>query len=274
MIGFEYKNKNGKTPFETFLQYTDQKQKSAAKLAAILKEKLQNGAHVLDIGTGNGEYLDLILSDINIPSEMKLTLVEPSDDLMRQLKIRFEERFPSIAPRFISADLESFNSAEEFDVILMSHLFYHIPRTAWAEQLAKALSLLKQNGVLVIVLREKDDTYEFKSVFKPRLFNASFKALTIDVVLGSLPKKPELRITKYIATSELKIPVKDKFDDAVSIIEFLLNKEWGEIPPHIQQSSMDFIKDKGAVFKQLDGIALIEKQGGSPPRTSFGTMYG
>ena len=255
--GFEYKKKKNETPFETFLRYTDEKEQSATKLSTLLQTRLKEGSHILDVGTGNGEYLNLALSKTNIPDGVKLTLVEPSNDLVTRLEGRFEKQFPSINVRIVSSDLQAFDSNEKFDAILMSHLFYHVPRKIWGEQLAKALSLLTPTGVLIIVLREKDDAYYFKMMFKPILFDTSFKALTIDDVLDALPEAAALHIAKQTAASELKIPVEENFDDTISIIEFFLNKEWSDIPSSIQQSSLQFIKDKKGVFKQLDGIAVV-----------------
>src|SRR4030088_163224 len=109
----------------------------------------------------------------------------------------------------------------------MSHLFYHVPRVLWTEQLAKALSALKPAGVLIIALREKDGAYDFKMAFKPLLlFNKSFKALTIDDVLAVLPKSETIKIAKYSVPSELKIPSEQNMDDAITIIEFYLNTQW------------------------------------------------
>lgn len=257
--GFEYRNKKDETPFETFLRYTDEKEKSAEKLSAILQAKLKDNSAILDIGTGNGEYLGLALDRADLPKDVKLTLVEPSEDLAASLKGRFEKRFPKDDLKIAVTDLQSFDSDQKFDVILMSHLFYHIPRATWTDELRKALSFLKPEGILIVVLREKDDAYDFKMAFKPKLFDASFKALTIDDVLEALPKDLTLHIAKVLADSELKIPLDDKREDALSIIEFYLNKEWDEIPEEIQQASIEFIEAKNNTFRQLDGIAVIQQ---------------
>jgi len=262
-IGFEYKKKNNETPFETFLRYTNEKEKSAAKLATILKSKLNKDVSILDFGTGNGEYLDLALSQIGvrISDAMKLTLVEPSSDLVSQLECRFAKRMPLPSLTVVSSDMQNFKSDDTFDVILMSHLFYHLPRESWTMQLSKALSMLSVDGALIIVLREKDDAYDFKMAFKPLLFDASFKALTIDDVLEVLPKEWTLRVEKQLASSQLHIPFKTSPEDTVSIIEFYLNKEWSDISPRIQESSLEYIRAKNGVFNQLDGIAVVEKVG-------------
>lgn len=258
-VGFEYKKKKNETPFETFLRYTDEKEKSAAKLAEILQKKLCDRSSILDIGTGNGEYLELALTKVKMPEEVTLNLVEPSEDLFEQLGQRFKQKFPEERLKTANVDLQSFVTDEQFDVILMSHLFYHIPRVAWTAQLAKALSLLRPTGILIIVLREKDDAYDFKMAFKPQLFDKSFKALIIDDVLDVLPKNLRLQITKHQAESELKIPFREDLDDTISIIEFYLNKPWSEMPGSIREGTLDFIKEKDGIFKQLDGIAVVSR---------------
>jgi cyclopropane fatty-acyl-phospholipid synthase-like methyltransferase len=251
-VGFEYTNKNDETPFETFLRYTDEKKKSAAKLATVLQQRLHFGSRILDIGTGNGEYLRLALSQIDGLDDVKLTLVEPSTDLSYSLA----ERFANYSVEIVHSNLEDFSSQEKFDVVLMSHLFYHVPRTLWADQLAKALSLLSENGALVIVLREKDDAYDFKMAFKPLLFSDSFKALTIDDVIDVLPGKQDLKVARQSAASELHFPIGNQ-RDTVAIIEFYLNKQWQEIPATIQQSVLGFIKQRRNTFQQMDGIAVV-----------------
>lgn len=261
--GFEYKKKKTETPFETFLRYTDEKEKSVIVLATILQKSLSKTANVLDIGTGNGEYLDLALTKAGAKASdgVRLTLVEPSTDLVAQLESRFTKHFPLSHVKVVNSGLQDFKTKDSFDVILMSHLFYHLPRESWAAELSKALSMLKEGGVLIIVLRGKDDAYDFKMAFKPLLFDASFKALTIGDVLEVLPKQPALRVEKQLASSELHIPIETDLEDTVSIIEFYLNKEWRDMPAEIQQSAMKFIRDKNGTFKQVDGIALVERAG-------------
>jgi SAM-dependent methyltransferase len=165
-----------------------------------LQKNLDKNTNILDIDIGNGEHLDLALSNIDLEksSNVKLNLVEPNADLATQLEDRFVKRFPLSNFKVINTSLQDFKSNDIFDVVLMSHLFYHLPRISWTTELSKALSLLKENGLLIIVLREKDDAYNFKMAFKLLLFDASFKALTIDDVLETLPKKPILRIDKQL----------------------------------------------------------------------------
>jgi len=258
--GFEYKNKKNETPFETFLRYTDEKARSAAKLAGILQGKLHDDFKLLDVGAGNGEYLGLALSQLDGANDIGLTLVEPSGDLANQLEARFKGLASTGDVNAIQSSLEDFATEDSFDVILMSHLFYHLAKSSWTEQLAKMLSYLKPEGTLLVVLREKDDAYDFKMAFKPLLFDASFKALTIDDVLDALPRDTDIKVTKHSVASELKVPFEQNMDDTIAIIEFYLNKQWQDMPAAIQQETLEFIRDRKGVFGQLDCIAAIERR--------------
>ncbi len=258
--GFEYRNKTVETPFETFLRYTDEKEKSSEELAKVLQAQANGaGLHILDIGTGNGEYLALTLSKMQGLSNVKLTLLEPSGDLVKQLKDRFSKLLPESQVTVTNTNLEAFSTGETFDIVLASHLFYHITKHDWPLQLGKMLALLKPGGKLIIVLREKDDAYDFKMAFKPLLFGEDFKALILDDVLAALPDTDNLHVTRYTAKSTLKIPAESNNDDTVAIIEFYLNKQWQGITKSIQHDALEFINKKDNTFEQLDGIAVIEK---------------
>jgi cyclopropane fatty-acyl-phospholipid synthase-like methyltransferase len=250
--GFEYKNKGTETPFETFLRYTNEKEKSSELLASILS--LVPKTSILDIGSGNGQYLEQTLSNIKDSADSSLTLLEPSSDLIKQLQARFGGSLVTI----IHSSIDSFSTDEKFDVVLASHLFYHIPRPEWPAQLLKMLSFLKPEGKLIVVLREKDDAYAFKMAFKPLLFNEDFQALTLQDVLAGLPESG-LTISRHTAESELIIPVNKSAKDTISIIEFYLNKQWQEIPVAIRQDALTFIQNRNKVFAQRDGIAVIQK---------------
>jgi len=253
-VSAEYKNKNTITPFETYLKYTSQKKESAIQLAAILGNS-GSSVGILDIGTGNGEYLKYALEKIKDSSNWDLTLIEPSDDLATQLDSTFSERNTNI----VHTDFDSFSSNERFDIVLASHLFYHIPKQSQTEQLTKMLSLLKTNGTLIIVLRDRDDAYEFKMQFKPLLLSSDFKAMTIDDVLNKIPNMDKLNIERRTVTSKLTIPITQNQENALSIIEFYLGKKWEDIPELIKEDIFSFIMQKNNTFELTDGIAVITK---------------
>jgi len=262
-VGFEYRKKKKETPFETFLRYSNEKKNSARELAKVLRNYLSSKTiHLLDIGSGNGEYLKMILGELNLDIKINFVLLEPSEDLVKKLK-QATKFFPgNWKIEIVTQTWERFESGVKFDIILASHL-YHIPRGEYYSQFLKMVKLLEPKGLLVFVLREIDDPYDFKMKFKPLLFGKDFEAKTLDDALETFKKISEkvvpLKIEKYRSFSQLHIPVEENFDDAVSIIEFYLNKKWEKIPPRIRKEAVKFIEDKDEAFKQVDGIALIKR---------------
>ncbi len=125
---FEYRKKDRETPFETFLQYSNERVQSATKSAAAVRQILPASSSVLDVGTGDGEYPELALTKAGVP-DLTLTLVEPSAELFKQLESRLKQSFSGRRPQVVRSDLQGFEIDEAFDLILVSHLFYHLPRS-------------------------------------------------------------------------------------------------------------------------------------------------
>lgn len=258
--GFEYQNKHDRaeTPFETFLRHTDEKTQSSRALALLLEDVLKDGSSLLDVGAGNGEYLKSALDKVEALPDISLTLVEPAADLARQLPKLFSDYLHHHNLQVFTGTFADFASAEHYDVILASHLFYHVPRDAWQSYLAQMMRYLAPGGRLILVLREQDDPYAFKMAFKPRLFGGDFKALTLDDVLADLPETAVVASRQTIA-STLHFPRADSLPDTISIIEFFLNKPWADIPADVQNDALQFIGDREGVFDQTDGVAVITK---------------
>jgi cyclopropane fatty-acyl-phospholipid synthase-like methyltransferase len=206
--GFEYyKNKKTETVFETFLRYTDQKEKSSVFLAALLDESIGPNFHLLDIGTGTGEFLKLALSKVKALPRINLTLIEPSDDLVKQLPGSLDELAPSPTIHLSHSTFDDFSTKEKFDVVIASHLFYHIPKNTWRNQITKMVSLLKPGGRVIIVQREEDEAYAFKMRFKPLIFGEKFKSITLSDVMATFPSSDSLRIVRHGVTSHIRFPI-------------------------------------------------------------------
>jgi SAM-dependent methyltransferase len=240
------------------LRYTNEKEVSSDKLAEIL-QTFDANLDILDVGTGNGDFLAMTLSKLGNSKSFDLALLEPSDDLVRQIaeRIKLVDTIRSAAVCPIA--LKDYATEDTYDVVLASHLFYHITPDDRPEQLQRMVSFLKPGGKLIIVLREKDDAYDFKSKFKPLLYGGDFKALTLGAVLSVMPDSNNFKITRHIVTSELKIPLHNNKHDMESIIEFYLDKPWQQIPEEVKQNALDYIAERNGIFHQKDGIAVIER---------------
>lgn len=211
-IGFEYRNnEGGETAFEIFLRYSDEKEKSAAVLGKILFQVLvRQDKTLLDVGSGNGEYLRLAFCGVRGIKKTVFTLLEPSPDLVKQLRLT-AKRFPCNAVvKIVQSTLEDFTTDNRFDVVLASH----VPLTKdniekLLEVYEKMFNLLAPDGCLIIVLRGRDDVHEFRTKFKSRLMGRKYRSLTIDDaarVLRRIAKTSSLRLSKFVAKATLRLP--------------------------------------------------------------------
>lgn len=260
-VGFEYLDKHKETIFETFLKYTDEKKNSSAVLGKILKRLLnEEGMTFLDIGAGNGEYLRMSLIQIKSLKRTEITLLEPSSDLVKRLRLT-TKKFPrNLTVKVVHSTFDDFITNSQFDVILASHLPFTKDRLPMV--FGKMLELLKSKGHLVVVLRRKDDIHEFRTMFKSKLMKKDYTSLIIDDAvesLNNLAKNMPLRISMFSSNSELRLPIADNIQDVISIIEFFLNKKWEEFPDDIRKAVLDYINRKKGILHQSDGFALVEK---------------
>lgn len=263
-VGFEYRDKGGETVFETFLKYTDEKKKSSTVLGGILRRLLiKEGMTFLDIGSGNGEYLRLSLSRIKHLKRIEFTLLEPSRGLIKRLERTVKLFPPGSVVKVVHSTFEDFTASDQFDVILASHIpFAKDNRNKLPTVFEKMLCMLRTDGCLILVLRKKDDIHEFRMRFKPQLIGEDYESLIIDdavMVFNEFAKDRPLRISTFRANSELHLPIADNMSDVISIIEFLVNKKWGELSGNIREAIIDYIKQRKGILHQTDGFALVRK---------------
>lgn len=260
----EYSNKKDKiTPFETFLKYSREKIDSSKVLSRIIRSNLRkSGAKILDIGSGDGSFLKMSLQSAGTPSDIEITLLEPSKDLLEKLKNNSKEFPKNGGVNIINSTWEKYKGTGKFDFILASHL-YNIRKDEYHKQLKRMLDCLEPNGVLVFILGGEADPQKFQMKFKTMLFGDGFKPTTIDEIVKVFQEISgddcPLMIERYQSKSEMKIPVTDNRDDAITIIEFALNKFWQDIPADTQEEILNYIINKNERFETLDEFALVRK---------------
>lgn len=265
-VGFEYRNnKKWETAFETFLRYSDEKEKSAAVLGKVLSRLfVRHGMTLLDVGSGNGGYLHLALCGMRGIKKTIFTLLEPSDDLVKQLR-RTATRFPPNAVvKIIRSTFEEFTADNRFDVVLASHVPLAKDNVEkLPEVYARMLELLKPGGCLIVVLRGRDDIHEFRTVFKSWLIGREYRSLTIDDtarILKRVAKTASLWISKFSVNAKLRLPYPDNMRHVISIVEFLLNKNWEEIPDDIREAILAYIQRKRGILRQIDGFLVVKRR--------------
>ncbi|MFH2097414.1 MAG: methyltransferase domain-containing protein [bacterium] len=265
-IGFEYRKgiAGEEVPFVIFLNYSDEKEKSSGILGKILSRLLvREKMTLLDIGSGTGEYLRLALSKVRDLKGVSATLLEPSQDLAGKLRSA-----RNLFPRTVSVDIvgdafENFTTATLFDIILASHVPLAKDNIARLPVIyLRMLKLLKPDGHLVIVLRGKDDIHQFRTRFKTKIMGRDYYSLTIDdaeALLQKIAEQLPLRIEKFSVKAKLHLPYPDVMQDVISVVEFLLNTNWKDIPAEIRDSILDYIRGRNGFLRQIDGFLVVRK---------------
>lgn len=262
-VGFKYSGKSGSTPFETFLKYSDEKKKSSAVLSSILKNQIKkNNFSILDIGSGNGDYIIQSLLKAKINHTIELTLLEPASALFKSLQKNVSSLPNTVLTKLVNRTWQSFNPIKRFDLILASHL-YHIPKDKDYENYSKMINFLNDGGILVLVLREKDDFYNLKKKYGTMLFGKDFNPKCIEESIKTFDrlKAEGSKISSKLlqSRSTLRIPLETNYSDAISILEFILDIEWRKIKPEIQNQILGDIKARKYVLNLVDGIAVIRR---------------
>lgn len=265
-IGFEYcKGIAGEeVPFAIFLNYSDEKEKSSGILGKILSRLLvREKMTLLDIGSGTGEYLRLALNKVRDLKEVSATLLEPSPDLARRLRSA-RKLFPrTVSVNIVGDAFENFTTATLFDIILASHVPLAKDNIARLPEIyLRMLELLKPDGHLVIVLRGKDDIHQFRTRFKTKIMGRDYYSLTIDdaeAVFQKIAEQLPLWIKKFSVKAKLHLPYPDDMQDVISVVEFLLNTNWKDIPAEIRDSILDYIRGRNGLLRQIDGFLVVRK---------------
>lgn len=251
-------------PFEIFLKYSDEKEKSSEVLGKILSKLLvREKMTLLDIGSGTGEYLRLALSKVRDPKGLSAILLEPSPDLARKLRSTRK-----LFPRTISMDIvgdafENFTATTLFDIILASHVPLAKDNIARLPGIYhRIFELLKPDGCLVIVLRGKDDVHQFRTRFKTKIIGRDYYSLTIDdaeAILRKIAEQLPLRIQKFSVKAKLHLPYPNAMRDVISVVEFILNTNWKDIPAEIHNSILAYIRRRNGLLRQIDGFLVARK---------------
>jgi len=102
----------------------------------IISGQLKPGGSVMELGCGDCGLLNRIITETNPGRVLGIDL-------------RQSANFPSNA-EFIKTNLETIDLTEQFDLIIMNHVFEHVKNPV--NLLLKLKKLLKKNGALLLII--------------------------------------------------------------------------------------------------------------------------
>lgn len=120
--------------------------------------------HLLDVGIGCGTFTRSIL-----PFFQNATLVEPEKDILESFHYTGKTKLRRILDSIENISL----SACEYDLIMLSHVLYHIPESKRLEVINKLYNATSEKGAIVIIYEDSLDRQALTMNFGETCFNAS-----------------------------------------------------------------------------------------------------
>ncbi len=105
------------------------------RLLSLLPER----PSLLDVGAGPGKVAARLA-----PHFGSLTLLEPNPEQIRELKLE--------GAKILHTTLEGYSSPERYDLVLCSHVLYHVPLSEWGGFIDRLLAFVRPGGYCVLVL--------------------------------------------------------------------------------------------------------------------------
>ncbi len=114
-----------------------------------VKNRINPGSHVLDLGYGDGLFLESI-SDFN-----HVTLVEGSSELVEVARSRVKKL--NLNVNVINSLFEDFSPNVQFDIVVASHVLEHVDDPRYL--LTKIKTWLKPKGLLICIVPNRESLH-------------------------------------------------------------------------------------------------------------------
>jgi Methyltransferase domain len=190
--------------FQVFLDHTDQKAKVQQWLNRLVKT-LPTRRVFIDVGAGNGKVTSWFIDSFD-----QTIAIEPNESLRAELKKNCPQ-IEVLPERILDAEI-----AASGDLVLCSHLLYHIDGAEWMVNLERLASWLSLKGVLVVVLQHHEsECMQMLQHFFDRRFDLTALARTFQDEKGDRYEVTIETVPAHVTTLD--------FDSAYTIAEFMLN---------------------------------------------------
>lgn len=169
--------------FKSFCSiYKDRENHLSEAILEFLQESFKRDKeiyHILDVGSSDGALLEALIK--RLPSDTKnrieINALEPDNDAFFNLKKKFDEEKDMSKNWTVDTYLltiEDFSLRKNFegkyDLILLSHVLYHIDPAQWINIISTLKKRLKTQGKIIVILDSYDSPiYQFKKEITPFL---------------------------------------------------------------------------------------------------------
>lgn len=265
--------------FRTFRRYSRVHLETARRLAALITEQSQgkDSLSVLDIGTGDQEFPELVITEIgrrqvHPHTRFNFTWLELEESNVRSLQ-NLADRLPkSMSARIVENLWQQYRPGQFFDVIIASHFIYYLSTREFEPQIVKMIDTLKPGGYLFFEARTVgDDDDAFIRMFHERANGKVAPKETIESVYDTLweirrdkATNAQFDITYSTHENFIDIPLDPKLPDFSNLMQFYLLVGWKDmVPPNtdarLQDDIMVFLRDRGGKLFEREGNIIVRK---------------
>lgn len=154
---------------------------------------------LLDVGAGPGKVAEQLA-----PHFGSFTLIEPNPQQLRSFALEGAE--------ILHDTFERFESSRRYDLVLCSHVLYHVPLAQWGSFIDRLLEFVRPGGYCMIVLgAARGQNYELHRDFTSSIIDSSSLLATL--------KDKDLRFEVVARTNGFTA---SSLDDMVTLCRFFV----------------------------------------------------
>lgn len=149
---------------DLFIKATEETRNRGMFILKKLLPYLSNFDAFLDVGPGNGKLTRWIGGKFK-----EITLIDPVPQVLENIR---QKSYPSftVLKKICRPFLETILPKNYFDFILLSHVIYHFPEERWINALENAMSALKPEGTLAVVINSGLDREKLGDNFNGKTY--------------------------------------------------------------------------------------------------------
>lgn len=228
---------------------------------------------ILDVGSSDGALIENLIDKLSTQLKTKIEIIalEPDQETFSHLREKFEK--VSCVKTGWSVDclltnLEDYLSKRKylhkFDLILCSHVFYHLKPSQWNNIILTFQKRLEKKGKIVVILDSYGSPiYKFKKEIVPFFqenYASSFgNEISAEMFMNFIHEK-NIEYHNKIIKSHIIIPINSKVENLIRLLTFLFRHNFNlknKDMLKIMQFANKYINGKFYIFPWRENIFTI-----------------
>lgn len=244
--------------FLNFVAHTDQVKNGIICLKGIAGKVASTCAtptvEYMDVGCGYGDKTLAVMEKIEETHTVKVTALDPAQAMISLFRTKAEEK----NVQYECIGWNEYQPRQDYHLITSIHAFYYI--NDWEQAILKMKSYLRENGVICIALRCRDEVCEFRNYFFKLMYGEETREHDnheLCELLDKMGLKYEVEYVDSVLDIRDSLALNKK---GIELIEFVLRKSYSEMSDDLKNEINEYLKrfNHSGFMKQRDGYILIK----------------